>query len=767
MTPSHNSSLTDPVAAPQQVAQRRPQKSNADTITAESPAPLANQLDKPPSTTAASVHDGLETMQMLEAGDDEEIDVEGGWQGWRVVMCASVYFFFTLGLVYSFGIIQETLVSAGACDAATLGWISSLTIIPMPVFSIPFTKAVSHLGNRVVGAAGAVSVSVGYACLSFSWSPTAHPKHAPGVGVEQALELNMARMVVFALMVGIGYGMVFFSTSQIAVGYFKSKRGLVIGIVYSASGFGGACCAMLLRVMANRVGLAWAVRILGLGAGAAMLPLTWWLVPHHAERSKRCVEAFRPSLFLDSRFNLLLIATALGTFPLFVPPFLLPTYATSAGLSPNTGAWLVAGYSLASAVGRVAFGMVADTRVGPVTSLMLALVLASTSILAVWTVSSNLATLALAMVLNGGSSGALLSLQPPVNAAIFGVHQTALTMSMMMCSRAFGSLLGGPLAGYLLDAFGGPRAGTNAYRPALLVMGAGSPHRSSSQRHILDNISFLLTTNTDGKGIFNMARHGSRRGGSGMEFCCCYLPLVNVGAYLLVLETALVALAVGICALAPPSIVAGQGVIPSWSKGLVAALGFITLVWQILGLVSVARQMPTLYRTYIRINTVLTLAIIAATVAFLVTAAVQHNKAVSTCVTTYGVMPSSSASSSSTLQVSGLAETDAFSQAGRDICNIFVWAQTGVMAGLIVLMGLTQLYMLAAQKAYGNNQRAAFRDSKANYQDIPMNPRDSAVWEPHPADPYAGQGGYRRDYDHDAYDSYATTPGGKHAHTPY
>ncbi len=428
MSLSPNSSLAEPVAPPQQVAQRRPQKSYADAIAAEAPAPLANQLDKPPSTTAASVRDGLETMQMLEAGDDEEIGVEGGWQGWRVVMCASLYFFFTLGLVYSFGIIQETLVSAGACDAATLGWISSLTIIPMPVFSIPFTKAVSRLGNRVVGAAGAVSVSVGYACLSFSWSPTAHPKHALGVGVEQALELNMALMVVFALMVGIGYGMVFFSTSQIAVGYFKSKRGLVIGIVYSASGFGGACCAMLLRVMANRLGLAWAVRILGLGAGAAMLPLTWWLVPHHAERSKRCVEAFRPSLFLDSRFNLLLIATALGTFPLFVPPFLLPTYATSAGLSPNTGAWLVAGYSLASAVGRVAFGMVADTRVGPVTSLMLALVLASTSILAVWTVSSNLATLALAMVLNGGSSGALLSLQPPVNAAIFGVHQTALTM---------------------------------------------------------------------------------------------------------------------------------------------------------------------------------------------------------------------------------------------------------------------------------------------------------------------------------------------------
>ena len=250
-----------------------------------------------------------------------------------------------------------------------------------------------------------------------------------------------------------------------------------------------------------------------------------------------------------------------------------------------------------------------------------------------------------------------------------------------------------------------------------------------------------------------------------MEFCCCYLPLVNVGAYLLILETALVSLAVGICALVPPSIVAGQGVIPSWSKGLIAALGFITLVWQILGLVAVARQMPTLYRTYIRINFLLTLAIIIATVAFLVVAAAQHDKAVNHCISTYGVIPSNSASSSS-LSLSGLGQsTDAFSQSGRSICNIFVWSQTGVMAGLIILMGLTQFYMLFAQRAYGGEQRKAFRDSKISYQDIPMNPRESGVWEPRHNDPYAPQHGYGRG--DDAYDSYATTPGGRYGHTPY
>ncbi|KAJ1602778.1 hypothetical protein NDA14_000892 [Ustilago hordei] len=485
MSASATSSLSSsvPVVKPN-TAQLRPRVPIEATFTSMTFESGKTKDDVVPTTISSTgdvrpARPGMTPMELVDSDseaainpDNEVMAVEGGWQGWRVVICASVYFFFTLGLVYSLGIIQEAIVSAGASDAATLGWISSLAIIPMPVFSIPFTKAVARFGNRAVASAGAICVSVGYACLSTCWSPTDQPKLPLGDGVHQGLKLHMERMVVFGLMLGIGYGMVFFSTSQIAVGYFKSKRGLVIGIVYSASGFGGASCAMLLRVIADKVSLAWSVRILGISAGAAMLPLAYWLVPHQDERRERCVEAFRLSLFLDARFNLLLFATALGTFPLFVPPFLLPTYAKSAGFSPNTGAWLVAGYSLASAVGRVGFGMVADTRVGPVTSLMLALVLASISILAVWTVSNSLATLALAMVLNGGSSGALLSLQPPVNAAIFGVHQTALTMSMMMCSRAFGSLLGGPLAGYLLDAFGGPRAGTGAYRPALLVMGS-------------------------------------------------------------------------------------------------------------------------------------------------------------------------------------------------------------------------------------------------------------------------------------------------------
>ena len=53
--------------------------------------------------------------------------------------------------------------------------------------------------------------------------------------------------------------------------------------------------------------------------------------------------------------------------------------------------------------------------------------------------------------------------------------------------------------------------------------------------------------------FFNMARRGTR-------FCCCAFPLVKFGAYLLVIETAFVALCLGILALAPPPIVGGMAV---------------------------------------------------------------------------------------------------------------------------------------------------------------------------------------------------------------
>src|SRR5277367_5286353 len=79
-------------------------------------------------------------------------------------------------------------------------------------------------------------------------------------------------------------------------------------------------------------------------------------------------------LFRSFQFTTLFLAGAIATFPLFVPPFFLPLYSASVGLSASKGAGLVAGFNFSSAVGRLLCGFLSDSM-GPVNTLLLALVL--------------------------------------------------------------------------------------------------------------------------------------------------------------------------------------------------------------------------------------------------------------------------------------------------------------------------------------------------------------------------------------------------------
>jgi hypothetical protein len=78
----------------------------------------------------------------------------------------------------------------------------------------------------------------------------------------------------------------------------------------------------------------------------------------------------------------------------------------------------------------------ADSRVGPLTSLCLAMLLMAISILVIWIASSGLlAPLIIFLLINGAASGALLSLQPPALASLYGVAEMPSTMAMVSMSR--------------------------------------------------------------------------------------------------------------------------------------------------------------------------------------------------------------------------------------------------------------------------------------------------------------------------------------------
>ncbi|UZJ52530.1 hypothetical protein CBS101457_001850 [Exobasidium rhododendri] len=400
-------------------------------------------------SNATHIVDPSNELDNATRQQDQE-EQEGGLWGWTVVLGSSVIFFVTLGLIYSFGILQAELIARHYASASTLGWVSSTTVVLNPLLALPITILIRNTSNRFVAFLGALCTGLGYIATSYTFS-------------RPVVYLFLAQSLF-----GLGYALNFWSCNSLAGEYFKRKRALAIGIVYAGSGLGGAVFSIGLSKLIDNVGLTLGVRIAGIIALAILIPASFTL----KKKTQTRIPQFKLAYFRQTNFNLLIFATALMTFSLFVPPFYLPSYAVSAGMTAQTGAYLVAGFNLASFIGRIVFGFMADSRVGPLTSLCLAMILMGISILTIWIASSgSLGPLILFLLVNGAASGALLSLQAPALASLYGVSEMPSTMAIVSMSRAAGSAFGAPLAGILLDDFGDAKVGVKAFTIPLLVMG--------------------------------------------------------------------------------------------------------------------------------------------------------------------------------------------------------------------------------------------------------------------------------------------------------
>lgn len=87
-----------------------------------------------------------------------------------------------------------------------------------------------------------------------------------------------------------------------------------------------------------------------------------------------------------------------------VPPFFLPLYGSQFGLTTMSSAALVSGFNLASAVGRVLFGQLADL-IGPVNALIIAMLSNGFALLVLWPVSMSLAPLIIFVIVSGIAAG--------------------------------------------------------------------------------------------------------------------------------------------------------------------------------------------------------------------------------------------------------------------------------------------------------------------------------------------------------------------------
>ncbi|TEA14264.1 Aspyridones efflux protein apdF [Colletotrichum sidae] len=387
---------------------------------------------------------------VLQASRVADSSVPEGGYGWVAVAGCFVIAWWVIGTSYSWGVIQAALIDDGLSTPAVLSFVGSLATALISALAIVNGRVMRRLGPRRTGLIGVTLMGLSEVLSSFA---------VKNVG---------ALFATSGVLMGLGVSLCFSIVSVIPAQYFSRKRGLANGIVFAGGGLGGAVNSFVLDALLKRLGAAWAYRVLALMTLATGLPAAWVVKERVPVRGSGFVEW---RLFKSFTFVFIFLAGAVGTFPLFVPPFFLPLYSKSIGLSSSTGAGLVAGFNFASAVGRICCGVLCD-KFGALNVLFISMLLSSVSMLAIWPASTTLGPMVVFVIVNGVSNGGFFSTMPTVVGNVFGSARVSVAMSMIVTGWTGGYLMGAPIAGYLLQAYGGADNGLQAYRPAMFYAGS-------------------------------------------------------------------------------------------------------------------------------------------------------------------------------------------------------------------------------------------------------------------------------------------------------
>ncbi|KAH7027596.1 putative monocarboxylate transporter [Microdochium trichocladiopsis] len=412
----------------------------------------SHQYQQSCSAPAASLTVDTDPDDIVEASRLADANVPEGGEGWIVIAGCATLTWWYLGMSYSWGIMQAALVERELASASTLSWVGALCVTFNSIGALVWAKFIRMVGTRQAALFGIICLGGGCVLSGFCTGNVGGLFFTSGV------------------LMGLGTSLCFLLVSVTPAQYFNKKRGTAIGIIYAAGGLGGTALTLAMSGLIQRVGPAWTFRIFGFMILATGVPAALVIKERVPIRKNAFIDK---GLLRNSRFLTLMVAGGLSTFYLLVAPFFLPLYCTTIGLSQTAGAALVAAFNLSSAIGRLGCGISCD-KFGPVNTLFFALLLNALTLLLVWPFSTSVGPLAVFVVLNGVGNGSFFSAMPPVVSSLFGSLRMPVVMGMIITGWGPGYLLGAPIAGYLLAAYGGEHGSSSNYHPAIFFAGAAA-----------------------------------------------------------------------------------------------------------------------------------------------------------------------------------------------------------------------------------------------------------------------------------------------------
>jgi MFS family permease len=260
-------------------------------------------------------------------------------------------------------------------------------------------------------------------------------------------------MLVQGVLMGIVMGFLQIPAFAAVSQHFDKKRAAALGITVSGSSIGGIIMPIILSKMLNgsNLGFAWTVRIIGF----VILPFIVFaciVVRPHLPPRKAQVFLWTP--YKQPRFLILVAALFFMFIGMFTPFFYLPIYSTSHGMSTTLAGYLLAMINATSTLGRIIPGILAD-KYGRLNIFALGGITTGIIIFCMTCATTNAGLIVYALFF-GFTSGAIISgasaafASCPSDARNIGTY-----MGMGMAVAGLGALIGPPINGAILEAYGG------------------------------------------------------------------------------------------------------------------------------------------------------------------------------------------------------------------------------------------------------------------------------------------------------------------------
>ncbi|KAH6887470.1 MFS transporter, MCP family, solute carrier family 16, member 10 [Thelonectria olida] len=366
--------------------------------------------------------------------DDEYPD--GGKRAWLTLFGCFCCFFAALSMMNSVGVYQSWISQHQLKNetASDIGWIFGFYNFFSFFAGLPMGPIFDAKGPRVLSLCGAALLLATYIILGFC-------------------EQYWHFFLCFGLLGSLATCMLFTSAIGTVQHWFLRRRGLATGMAISGGSVGGIVSPLILGALFPKIGFGWAMRAMAL----IMVPFVVvgvCLLRSRLPPSKGSKSSVLPDfrILMAPRMAILATGALFIELGLFIPMTYITSYATSHGMSTETAYRMVMLLNVGSLIGRWLPGWFGD-KLGRFNAQIAALTLCLVSVLAVWLpFGHNTAGLTAFVVLFGLGSGSGISLVPVCIGQLCKTEDYGKTFTAVYSVGSFGSLIGIPLGGQILQA---------------------------------------------------------------------------------------------------------------------------------------------------------------------------------------------------------------------------------------------------------------------------------------------------------------------------